>query len=73
LFCYWQLRPLEVPDPSRLRPPLRGLLPGLGAGLLAVAAASEHGLEPVDQAAVTERSAGALAGAQFPFYTLDGL
>jgi hypothetical protein len=31
-----------------------------------VDAASEHGLEPIDQAAVTERSAGALAGAQFP-------
>jgi hypothetical protein len=29
-----------------------------------VEAASEHGLEPVGQAAVSERSAGALAGAQ---------
>ena len=31
---------------------------------MAVNAAAEHGLEAVDQAAVTERSAGALAGAQ---------
>jgi hypothetical protein len=31
---------------------------------LAVDAASEPGLEPVDQASVTARSAGALAGAQ---------
>jgi hypothetical protein len=29
-----------------------------------VDSASEHGLEPVGHAAVTERSAGALAGAQ---------
>jgi len=31
---------------------------------LAVEAAAERGLEPVDQAGVGERSAGALAGAQ---------
>jgi hypothetical protein len=31
---------------------------------LAVDAASEHGREPVGRAAVSERSAGALAGAQ---------
>jgi hypothetical protein len=39
---------------------------------LAVDAASEHGLEPVDQAAVTERSAGALAGARAPVRGLGG-
>jgi hypothetical protein len=41
-----------------------GLLAGrLAAGPLAVDAAAERGLQPVDQAGVGERSAGALARA----------
>jgi hypothetical protein len=40
---------------------------------LAVAAAQEHGREPVGQAAVSERSAGALAGAQALVRGLGGV
>ena len=51
--------------------PLRPVCCRLGAGLLAVDAASKRGLEPVDQSVLSEWSAGALASAQTLIGGLD--